>query len=398
MGKRAAIDRVLHTFIRDDHDTAASSHGGARRVEGKYQKIRRSPYKLLRATNPTFIYDVEALPEFWRMPAHELAGPLLGDAHPENLGAVGGSAATAQVDCTDFDVVAVGPLARDLARAACGFAVAEDQKLPKDKDDEKALAHALDDAPSEPALARVRLLATTWAERLLAGQGGLPDAAAFAEHLAAVDTPIDQVQLDESTHVVAEHPGTDGIAAALGSYAENTPAVLGARLVKAFLLHGKGASSFCVDRVILRLALAEGGAAGRGERFVEWKPQPDAPTVRQAFVERRNPATFDPFLGLASVGGVGHVAQRWLSDEQKVKSKDLRGPYADDVARLMAVRLADLHRRFSPALVERVRGQPAASIAEALADLVAAYLPVLRDEWRAFLSLPAADLTRRVAA
>lgn len=396
MGKRAAIDRVLQTFITDDRDTAAASRVGFERVAGKYGKIRRSPYKLLRATNPTFIFDVERLPEFWHMAGHEIGGALLGDAHPENFGAVGGSAATALLDCTDFDVVATGPLARDLARAACGLAVAEDQRLPKDKDDEKALAHALDDGPSEKSLARARLLATTWAERLLAGQGGLPDAAAFAAQLAAVDTPIEKVALDESTHVVAEHPGSDGIAAALGSYADNTPSVRGARLVKAWLLHGKGASSFCVDRVVLRLALAD---AGRGavERYVEWKPQPDAPTVRQAFVERRNAATCDPFLGLVSVGGVGHVAQRWLSDEQKVKSKDLRGPFADDVARLMGVRLADLHRRYTPAIVERLRGQPVASVADSLADLVAAYLPLLRDEWRAFLSLQPDELARRVA-
>ena len=396
MGKRAAIDRVLHTFVTDDRDVANASREGLDRVAAKYAKIRRSPYKLLRATNATFIADVEGLPEFWRMPGHEIAGALLGDAHPENFGAVGDSAATAQIDCTDFDVVACGPLARDLARAACGFAVAEDQRLPKDREDDKALAHALEEGPSEQALARVRLLAMTWVERLVTGQGGLPDAAAFAEHLAAVDTPLGEVTLGESTHVVAEHPGTDGIIAALGSYSDNTPAVRGARVIKAWLLHGKGASSFCVDRVILRLALAEGRAAS-AERLVEWKPQPDAPSVRQAFVERRQPATVDPLLGLASVGGVGHVAQRWLCDAQKVKSKDLRGVYADNVARLMGVRLADLHRRFTPQIVDRVRSQPAASIADALADLVAAAVPILRDEWRAFLSLSAADLAKRVA-
>ncbi len=205
------------------------------------------------------------------------------------------------------------------------------------------------------------------------------------------------MRLDESTHVVGEHPGTAGIAAALGSYSENTPAVRGAKLVRAWQLHGKGASSFCVDRVILHLAL-DGGALGTIERYVEWKPQPDAPSVKQAFVERRNPATVDPLLGLASVGGVGHVAQRWLADAQKVKSKDLRGPYADAVARLLAVRLADLHRRTTPQVVDRVRGQPVATIAEALADLVAACVPVLRDEWRAFLSLSPAELAKKVGS
>ncbi len=240
---------------------------------------------------------------------------------------------------------------------------------------------------------RVRLLAAAWAERIVAGQGGQPDAAAFAEHLAAVDTPVAQLVLDESTHAVAEHPGTDGIVAAFASYADTTPAARGARVLRVWQLYGKGASSFCVDRVVLHVALADGG-----ERYVEWKPQSDAPTVVAAFRERRNPNTVDPLLGLASVGGVGHVAQRWLSDAQKVKSKDLRGDYADAVARVLAVRLADLHRRLTPAVVERVRGQPAPSIAEQLVDLVAAYFPVLQTEWRAFLSIEADELAKRVSA
>lgn len=391
MGKKSALDRLVAAFAADDRATARGSGEGGRRVEGKYAKLRRSPYKLFRATNPVFIADLESLPEFWRMPCHELRGPLLGDAHPENFGAVGASAATAQLDCTDFDVVADGPLARDLARAACGLVIAEDQELPKDKDEERALAHALDRGPSDKALARVRLLAATWADRVVSGQGGLPDAAAFAEQLAAVDQPIDQVRLDESTHTVAPHPGSDAVQEALASYADNTPAARGARFVRAFLLHGKGASSFCVDRVVVALLLG-GGAA----RFVEWKPQPDAPTVALAFRERRSPATSDPLLGLASLGGVGHVAQRWLSEGQKVKSKDLHGAYADDVARLTAVRLADLHRRTTPAVVDRLRGQPTDTIADALADLAAAYLPVIALEWRAFLSVSAFELRNRV--
>src|SRR4051812_28997060 len=123
MGKKLdALARLLNTLAADDRQTARGSKEGARRVEGKYAKLRRSPYKLFRATNPMFIGDLESLPEYWRMPAHEIHGALMGDAHPENLGAVGSSAAEAQMDCTDFDVVAIGPLARDLARAACGFA------------------------------------------------------------------------------------------------------------------------------------------------------------------------------------------------------------------------------------------------------------------------------------
>jgi hypothetical protein len=288
--------------------------------------------------------------------------------------------------------VADGPLARDLARAACGLAIAEDQALPKDKEDDKALGHALDAAPSERALGRVRLLATTWASRVVAGQGGLPDPAAFAEQLAAVDAPFDQIHLDESTHVVTEHPGSEAVAAALVGYAETTPAARGSRFARAWLLHGKGASSFCVDRTVVEILL-DGGAT----RLVEWKPQPDAPSVARAFRERRNPATSDPLLGLASLGGVGHVAQRWLTEGQKVKSKDLHGSYADEVARLCAVRIADLHARTTPQLVERLRGQPLESIADALADLVSAYLPVLALEWRAFLSLSPAELRERVA-
>jgi hypothetical protein len=80
-----------------------------------------------------------------------------------------------------------------------------------------------------------------------------------------------------------------------------------------------------------------------------------------------------------------------------VKSKDLHGTYADEVARLSAVRLADLHRRTTPGVIERLRGQPVDSIADGLADLVAAYAPVLALEWRAFLSVSAAELRDRVA-
>ena len=393
MGKRSALERLAAVLAADDRQTARGSKDGARRVEGKYGKLRRSPYKLFRATNPLFIADLESLPEFWRMPCHELRGPLVGDAHPENFGAVGASAAAAQMDCTDFDVVAEGPLARDVARAACGLAIACDQSLPKDKADDKALARALESAPSEKALARVRLLGAAWASRIVAGQGGLPDAAAFAEQLAAVDLPVDQIQLGESTHEVTAHPGSAAVEAALAGYAETAPAVRGARFVRAWLLHGKGASSFCVDRTVLEIELA-----GGGRRIVEWKPQPDAPTVALAFRERRSPATVDPLLGLASLGGVGHVAQRWLTEGQKVKSKDLSGGYADEVARLCAVRLADLHARAAPQVVERLRGQAVDAVAEALADLVAAYLPLIALEWRAFLSLSPAELRDRVAA
>src|SRR5262249_43011913 len=102
MGKKDGILRLMLTFKRDDRDTARSAREMAHRIEGKYHKLRKSPYKLFRATNPSFIADVESLPEYWRMPGHEVSGWLLGDAHPENLGAVGASAAEAQVDCTDF--------------------------------------------------------------------------------------------------------------------------------------------------------------------------------------------------------------------------------------------------------------------------------------------------------
>jgi hypothetical protein len=389
MSKKGALERLIANFFNDDSATAKASRDGAKRVGGKYGKLRKSPYKLFRATNPTFIFDLESLPEFWRMCGHELQGALLGDAHPENLGAVGASAAEAQIDCTDFDVVAQGPLARDLSRAACGLAIAADQNPDKD-------THALPEAPSEKALARVRLFSDTWVDRLLQGQGGLPDAAAFAQHLAAVDTPIDEIPLDESTHEVSPHPGEAGIAAAFESYVATTPAVRGGKFLRAWMLHGKGASSFCVDRTILRISIPSEIGPPR-ERLVEWKPQPDAPSVCMAFRERRNPATLDPFLGVASMGGVGHVAQRWLSDAQKVKSKDLHGAYADDVARLFAVRLADLHRRFTPAILERVRGQPAVTIGDSLVDLVGAYFPVLAEEWRGFLSMAPEDLARRVA-
>jgi hypothetical protein len=393
MGKRDVLHQILATFAADDAAIARSGHEGMKRVIGKYEKLRRAPYKLFRATNPAFIADLESLPEFWRMPGHEdaLRGPLLGDPHPENFGAVGPSSAAAQIDCTDFDEPMTGPLARDLARAACGLALAEDQQLPKDKDDQHALARALDDAPSGKALDRVRLLATTWTERLLAGAGGLPDAAAFAPLRAAADTPIDAIKLDDG-HAVADHPDRHAVEDALAGYAASAPAAHGARLVAAWTLHGMGASSFCVDRTIVRLALADAP-----ECLVEWKPEADAPAVVQAFRERRDPATRDPMLGLASLRGVGHRAVRWMVDDQKIKSRDVHGPFADDVARLVAVRLAEQHRRAVPAVVARVRGQPAESIASALADLVAAYLPVLADEWRAFLAVPADELARRVA-
>ena len=401
MSKHDALSRILRTFSVDDGELARRSREGARKVAQKYAKLRRSPYKLFRATNPTFIGDLEAMPEWWRLACHEIVGPLLGDGHPENLGAVGASAATAQVDCTDFDVVVSAPLARDLARAVCGFALAEDQRLPRDHDDDRALAHALDGAPSQAALDRARLFALTWGERLLTGQGGMPGAAAFAEALAAVDTPIADLTLDESTHAVEPHPGEPALDEALASYAATTPAVRGAKLVHAWLLSGKGASSFCTERTILRLALAEGttdsGHLLPREILVEWKPQPDARTVAEAYRDRRSPATRDPFLGLASIAGVGHVAQRWMADAQKVKSKDLRGQHADDVAQLMAVRMADLHRRFTPSVIERVRGQPLETIADALVDLVTAFTPVMAAEWRAFLALTPDELVKKVA-
>jgi hypothetical protein len=385
MGKRDQLERLISVLAADDRAFAAQH--GPERLAGKYEKLRKTPYKLFRATNALFIADIETLPEYWRTPAHELAGPLLGDAHPENFGAVGPSAAEAQMDCTDFDVVAEGPLARDLARAAAGLAIAEDQTPDRD-------AKALDSAPSDEALARVRLLATTWVERLLTGQVGLPGPSAFARQLAAVDTPVDAVNLGESTHVAVDHPDPALVAAAFAGYAGTTPAVRGARLAHAWLLHGKGASSFCVDRVIVRLSWP---ASPGADRLVEWKPQADAPTVAQAARERRAPATSDPLLGLVSIGGVGHVAQRWLTEDQKVRSKELHGAWADDVAGLLAVRLADLHRRFTLSVVERVRGQPAATIADALADLVAAYLPQLAAEWRALWSIAPAELAGRVA-
>src|SRR5262245_9912873 len=104
MGKRGALERLIAHFTGDDGATARASSQGMRRVQGKYAKLRKSPYKLFRATNPVFIADLESLPEFWRACGHELRGALIGDAHPENFGAVGASAATAQMDCTDFDV------------------------------------------------------------------------------------------------------------------------------------------------------------------------------------------------------------------------------------------------------------------------------------------------------
>jgi hypothetical protein len=387
MGRRDHLERLLYTFRRDDAAVARRDAEGGQRVLGKYKKLRKSPYKLFRATNPTFIADLESLPEYWRMPGHEIAGPLLGDAHPENFGAVGASAAEAQVDCTDFDVVVSGPLARDLARAACGLAVAELQRQGRDPDDKRAL----DGDVGERTLGRVRRLATTWAEQILTGTGKLPDPAAFAALLRAVDVPADRVVLDDSTHVLAPHPDLGAVRAGLASYAATTLAAAGAQLEAAWRLHGKGASSFAVDRVIVRLALA-GGA----RRIVEWKPQADAPAVCQAFRERRNPATCDPLLGLVSMDGVGHVAQRWLVEEQKVKSRDLQGAFADDVAQLVAVRLADMHRRHTPLIIERVRSQPVSTIADALADLVAAYVPVLANEWRAFVETPGEELLRRL--
>jgi hypothetical protein len=193
--------------------------------------------------------------------------------------------------------------------------------------------------------------------------------------------------------VVADHPDAKKLGDALTAYGANTAAAKGAKLVHAWVVYGKGASSFCTDRPVLRIALP-----GGVERVVEWKPQADAPAVHQAFVERRNPATRDPFLGLTSLRGVGHVAQRWLVEDQKLKSKDLHGAHGDDAARLLAVRLADVHRRFTPGVVERVRGQPARSIADALADLVAAYFPLLVAEWRAFVAASDADLLREVSA
>src|SRR5690349_16781937 len=112
MGKHDQLERLISALAADDRAFAAERGPG--RLAGKYEKLRKTPYKLFRATNPLFIADIETLPEYWRTPAHELSGPLLGDAHPENFGAVGPSAAEAQMDCTDFDVVAEGPLARDL--------------------------------------------------------------------------------------------------------------------------------------------------------------------------------------------------------------------------------------------------------------------------------------------
>jgi hypothetical protein len=382
MRRRDPLAPLLATFLVDDAEVARQDQERRRRLEAKYHKLRRAPYKLFRATNRTFVADLEALPEFWRLPAHELSGPLMGDAHPENFGAVGVSAASAQVDCTDFDVVATGPLARDLARAACGLALAEDPTL--------AAAEA-----TPPALARARLLGTTWADRLLTGLGAAGDVTAFARHLAAAEPPGADVPLTESTHVVepcrVEAPLAGAVAGYLAAISAAIPEAAAARLVRAWKLHGKGASSFCVERTILLLELPTGA-----RHVVEWKPQADAPTVCQAFRERRHPATRDPFLGLAALGGVGHVAQAWLVEAQKVRSKDLTGAYADAVARLMGVRLAELHARFTPAVVERVRGQPLASIGEALADLVAAYLPVFAAEWRAFVAVAPADLVKRV--
>lgn len=387
MGRRDHLERLLYTFRRDDAAVARRDAEGALRVQGKYKKLRKSPYKLFRAINPTFIGDLESLPEYWRMPGHEISGVLFGDAHPENFGAVGATAAAAQVDCTDFDVVMSGPLARDLARAACGLAVAEMQRQGNDLGDKRAL----DGDVGERTLGRVRRLATTWAEQVLTGTGKLPGPAAFATLLGAVDTPADRVVLDDSTHVLAPHPDLGTVRAALDSYAATTPAAAGAQLEAAWRLHGKGASSFAVDRVIARLALVDGT-----RRIVEWKPQADAPAVCQAFRERRNPATRDPLLGLVSVGGVGHVAQRWLVEEQKVKSKELQGAFADDVAQLVAMRLADVHRRYTPVIVERVRSQPVSSIADALAELVAAYVPVLAGQWRAFADTSNEELMRRL--
>jgi len=292
------------------------------------------------------------------------------------------------MDCTDFDVVASGPLARDLARAACGLAIAEDQRRRTTATTRPTRCRT---RPRRRALARVALLATAWAERLLTGQGGLPGAGAFARHLAATETPAGDVKLDESTHVGEPITVDAPLAAAAAGYFATTPAAAGGRVVRAFRLHGKGASSFCVDRVILLLELPAGD-----RHVVEWKPQPDAPTVHQAFRERRSPATRDPFLGLTAVDGVGHVVQRWLVDAQKVRAKDLKGDYADAVARLVAVRLAELHRRSVPEVVARLRGQPLPTIAEALADLVAAAMPVLAAEWRAFVAVAPTELVRRV--
>jgi hypothetical protein len=387
MGRRDDLERLLYTFRRDDAALARRDADAMQRLQGKYKKLRKSPYKLFRAINPTFIADLESLPEYWRMPGHEITGPLLGDAHPENFGAVGATAAEAQVDCTDFDVVMSGPLARDLARAACGLAVAEMQRQGHAPDDKRAL----DGDVGERTLGRVRRLATTWAEQVLTGTGKLPGPAAFAPQLGAVDTPADRVVLDDSTHVVSSPPDLGAVRAGLESYAANTPAVVGAQLEAAWRLHGKGATSFPVNRIIVRLVLADGA-----RRIVEWKPQPDAPAVYQAFRERRNPATRDPLLGLVSVDGVGHVAQRWLVEAQKIKSRDLQGAFADDVAQLVGVRLGDVHRRYTPVIVERVRSQPIPTIADALADLVAAYIPVLASEWRAFVDTSPEDLVRRL--
>ena len=144
--RRDHVERLLSDFRDGDGRYPPAL------VQAKMRKLRRSPYRLFRATSARFIDDLSSLPGFRRAPAHELHAPPPGDPHPESFGAVGASAAAAQMDCTDFDSPAVGPLVRDRARAAVGLAVARDQRAAKDGDaGEKALD---DDARGCPKEAR----------------------------------------------------------------------------------------------------------------------------------------------------------------------------------------------------------------------------------------------------
>ncbi|MEO7326998.1 MAG: DUF2252 family protein [Minicystis sp.] len=400
MGKQEALDRLIAAFAVNDAATARASDDGRERVKKKYKKLQESPYKLFRATNPVFIADLESMPAFGQTCAHEISGPLIGDAHPENLGAVGASAASAQMDFTDFDVVAEGPLLRDLARAACGLSIAIDLKDDDHEDHNHDEGHGHDkpppvlaDAPSDKALSRVRLLSTAWTARILTGQRGQPDPAELAEHFATVDTRLTEQPFPDSKYTPKERPPLEGFDAALADYTNTTPSLRGARLINYWQIQGKGASSYCVTRIVLHLEL-EGGA----ERGVEWKPQSDASNVITAFRERRNPSTIDPLLGLISLNGVDHVAQRWTFGGQKVDAEQLhQDKLADAVARMLAVRIADVHRRLTPAILARLRVQSAGEIADQLVDLVRAYYPILREEWRAFTDLKPEELARRVA-